>query len=131
MRISWKLLRDTDWDLTLRVALTRGFFTGIVIVALSFFGSAPPLWLIPLIPPMWALAAVPLGLFLNVVALAISMIPGSGIVVGATMLVGSLAVCAGDPAVYLLNRTYPGLLAVRDMKLFNFSPMFFVLKPSV
>lgn len=129
MRISWETLRRTDWDLTLRVALTRGFITGIFVMVFALVSNSVPLWQALFVPAMWAIIAVPAGLAMYLIAFLITLIPAIGFAGLGFIFMGSIAVCVGDPVVYFLNKMYPGLLYVRKFRFVNFEPIIFILKP--
>lgn len=116
------------WWPTLRLALGRGFATGLVgAVILPLLNGGPYAQEAVMIPLYWTVLAVPTAMMLTLIAKgfgAVVPIMGAGV-----MIVASLFVCLGDPLVYVINRTFPRLFGIADFKFFNFSPLLYILSP--
>lgn len=112
------------WPSTTKLALCRGFCAGLVWAAIASIGPAGsteiPLLVVPFV---WAFMAVPMGLVLQIAGML------APIVGGWLSIIGALFVCIGDPLVYVINRSWPGVLDIADFRLVNFRPMIFVLLP--
>lgn len=132
-------LGRTNWLATLKVALARGFFSGIIwSVAMLATGSLTPLLALAYIVA-WPFAVVPLSICMSFIARPLSWLADvlgeniAGTVVGVTAgclaIIGSALVAPGDPFVYLVNRQFPRLLDVVDFKFFNFQPLILILNP--
>lgn len=68
-------------------------------------------------------AAGPMGFVLSISS---RFVPVAGLWLN---VLGSFFVCAGDPLVYVVNRVWPGMLNIADLRLFNFRPLIVVLLP--
>lgn len=128
--MSFSDLGRVNWLSTLKVALARGFFAGLVWLVLTSLGSSgverTPIDMATF-PLMWAVLAIPLALFVQAVGWVIGgFIPPFQLFCN---ILGSAMVCLGDPFVYVLNRLVPGLLDIADFKLMNFAPMMFITYP--
>lgn len=118
------------WPSTAKVALARGFASGLVFAVLSLtFGPPSPdgagaalMW-----PFGMAVLALPMGLFCHLAGkIAGTFIPLMG---AFFLIIGSLIVCLGDPLVYFVNRRWPQLFDVADFGFFNFTPLLFIMHP--
>lgn len=123
-------LKRVYWPSTAKVAVTRGFCSGLVIAVLQNL-MAPPgsgaAMMFLLMPFGLAVLAIPIGLFCQAAGRVMGMfVPALGAFFS---IVGALVVCLGDPLVYLLNRQFPALLDVADFKFFNFTPLLFITHP--
>ncbi|MFV0410742.1 MAG: hypothetical protein ACK5LJ_13935 [Paracoccus sp. (in: a-proteobacteria)] len=121
-------LGRVQWLPTLKLALGRGFAAGlvwaIVIPLTSGTLSATEALMMPF---FWAFLAVPIALLLSLVAKAFgAFIPILGACI---MLAASLFVCVGDPLIYVINRSFPKVFEIADFRLFNFSPLIYILSP--
>lgn len=121
-------LGRVHWASTAKLTLARGFMAGLVWAILISVGpgGVPPetalAW-----PFVWAFIALPLALLLQVIGMIFAaFMPLLGLWF---TLAGSLFVCIGDPIVYLLNRSFPTLLNVADLRIINFRPMIFITNP--
>jgi len=124
-----------QWGPTLKLALGRSVSSAMVLTVLVGLFGGPGVGLGGLAGFFlyWSIASVigvP-GTSLLIKAIN-AMFAGLGI--GVAVLAGnimllmlSLAVAAGDPIVYVLNRKFPALFEVEDFKLFNLQPTIFVL----
>lgn len=124
-------LRHVHWLGTIKLALVRGFFAGIIILIIQTIWPAgmEPRTTTEFItfPLFWAVGAVPFALFVQGVGWAIgAAVPLFGVFTG---WLGSLMVCLGDPIVYLINRFFPSLLGVADLHFINFQPIIFITQP--
>lgn len=122
---SFSDLGKVHWLSTLKLAIARGFATGLVfsIFALAGgnIGSAFSF------PFLMAVVSLPLGLLFNLMGkIGGMLIPIAGL---ACLLLGSLMVCVGDPLVYFINRQWPRLLNIADLKFFNLRPLIFITYP--
>ena len=123
-------LGRVNWLATLKVALARGFFAGIVwSLLVSITPSSEPTTLLATaaFPFGWAIFAIPTAFFV----LGVGWIGGMFVPLFGAMcnLIGSALVCVGDPIVYVLNRTFPSLLNIADFKFVTFEPMLFITHP--
>ena len=123
-------LGRVHWLSTLKVALARGFFAGLIWTVILYFDqitSPDSALTIISMPFLWALIAIPMALFVQGLGWIGGMfIPLFGLF---CTVIGSSMVCVGDPFVYILNRFFPALLNVTDFKIMNFAPVMFILHP--
>lgn len=123
-------LGRVHWLSTLKVALARGFFAGLVWLVVTSLGPSATersVLEMAMFPLMWMVLAVPLALFVQGVGWIGGMIiPAFGLF---CTVLGSAIVCVGDPFVYILNRMVPQLLDIADFKIMNFQPMMFITHP--
>lgn len=121
-------LGRVHWGSTLTLAAGRGFFSGLVIVVVLLVGSGvpgtPSVSLLAL-PVIWGLIAPFFGLFIYVFLSLFGWLPFTGLL----QKISSLAMCLGDPIVYMVNRAYPGAFNVADLQFFNFLPIIFITYP--
>ncbi len=123
-------LSKVVWPATIKLALARGFFSGLVIAIIQNIlladqaGAASAFLIMPL---GMAVLGIPLSLFCMLAGRVASLfVPALGLFF---IVIGSLAVCLGDPLVYLLNRQFPALLDIADFRFFNFIPLIFITHP--
>lgn len=123
-------LGKVAWPATIKLALARGFFSGLMIaiiqnIVLSDQAGAASAFLI--VPLGMAVLAIPIGLLCLLVGKVASLfVPALGLFFRA---IGALAVCLGDPLVYLLHRQFPDLFDIADFRFFNFTPLIFITDP--
>lgn len=120
-------LSKVYWPGTAKLGLMRGFCSGLVFAMIQLF-MAPAgeagIGNLLILPLAMAVFAIPIGLFCHVCGKVAGMIiPALGAFMRA---VGALAVCLGDPLVYLVNRQFPQLLDVPNFGFFNFTPLVIV-----
>ncbi len=116
------------WTTTLKLALARGFASGMVWAIVTSLGpNTPSLNALIMWPPIWAVAAIPIAFLTQTFGWLLgNFIPLLG---AALNYFGALFVCIGDPLVYLLNRAVPNALNVADLSFFNLQPVIFVTFP--
>ena len=125
-KFSFSDLGRVHWGSTLKLSLARGFFAGLVWAILIYASQGAPINLLPT-PFVWAIIALPLALFLQLMGMLFgAFMPLLGLWLH---FVGSLMICIGDPIVYLINRSFPALLNIADLSIFNFQPMIFITDP--
>ncbi len=114
------------WPSTVKLALCRGFCSGLVWAAvISLVPDPTPhaeMFLL-IVPLVWMFFAGLVGLALSLSSIIVPIV-GSWL-----NLLGALFICVGDPLVYVVNRVWPGVLNIADLRLFNFRPLIFVLLP--
>ena len=132
-------LSRVSWGPTLKLAAGRGLTTGaIVAVAFLVMGIAstsngapsgasligmtlamPFVWAVfgPLVALLYWAAGWIVGKF----------VPGLGGLIG---LASALVICWGDPILYFVNRRYPQLFNIADLRFLNLRPMIFVTYPA-
>lgn len=127
-------LRRTNWLLTGKLAIARGFATGIVMAAIMAAAiNSTESMIVTLTAPLWmALLSPVIGLGMQVVGQALSL-GGDNIFFSlpalACFICGWLFTALGDPIVYIINRMVPDLLNVADFNLFNLNALMLVLNP--
>ena len=129
---SFSDLGRVQWGPTIKLAVARGFFSGcvfaILIISLVPGPKASSEVLQVLFTPIaWGLLALPMvGLLYVFGKVVSSFIPLFGIW---THLITSLMICAGDPIIFFINKQFPALFNVSDLRIVNFRPMIFVTDP--
>ena len=136
-------LGRVHWASTLKLAVGRAFFAGVVLaifmLATSTGGPArPPVGELLAIPFIWAIIGPVFSAGMHFVGRAFGFIGDMaggivetvfGLMAVALMFMGSLLMAAGDPIVYFLNRQFPALFNIADLRFFNFRPMIFITYP--
>jgi hypothetical protein len=130
-----------DWGATLKLALVRGLASALVLVIIGFMiggfagpgGGAGGAFRFLL---FWTFGASIGGIFYIWMLRAISATVGQAVGIVVTVctlmqLIVVLMVAAGDPLVYLLNRSLPHFLQLADFKLFNLVAVIFVRRPAM
>ena len=120
-------LGRVHWGSTLKLAAGRGFFTGLVIVVVLLVfssGVTPPASLFAM-PLIWGLIAPFFGLFFWAFLSLFGWLPFTALLLN----ISPLAMCLGDPIVYMINRAYPSAFNIADLQFFNFLPMIFITYP--
>lgn len=122
---SFSDLGKVHWPSTMKLVAARGFASGLIVALFPLFnGQIGQALLFPFAMMFLSMPYALLIMFIGKVGGM--MIP----LVGALMqLVGALVVCIGDPIVYLVNRQWPALLNVDDLRFFNLRPIIFVTNP--
>lgn len=128
--IGFSDLKNVVWSSTIKLALARGFSTGLIFMIIQLL-MAPSLdgHLMELIsiPFIFAVFALPMALFCMGLGWLLGMIiPLMGVM---THWIGALAVFLGDPLVYFFNRQYPEAIGIADFSFYNFVPIIFVFHP--
>lgn len=132
-------LRRTNWLLTGKLALARGFATGIVAMIITIAtggltsGGGPEMMLVTFTAPLWmALLSPAIGLGFQLFGQALSL-GGDNIFFSipalAAFVCGWVFTALGDPIVYIVNRMVPDLLNLADFGLFNLNAFMLVLNP--
>lgn len=136
-------LGRVHWGSTLKLAVGRAFFSGIVLAVFMLITSSGGPGQLPVaellaIPIIWAILGPVFSTGMHFAGRIFSFfadaIPGIvGDVIGwvalSFLVMGSLLMAAGDPIVYFLNRQFPDLFNVADLRFFNFRPMIFITFP--
>lgn len=127
-------LRRTNWLLTGKLAMARGFAVGIIMTIISLAtGTAQDTLLVALTAPLWmAILSPAIGLGFQVVGQALSLggdNPFFSLPALACFVCGWVFTALGDPIVYIVNRMVPDLLNVADFNLFNLNAFMLVLNP--
>jgi len=117
-------LKRTAWGATARLAVVRGFASGVVWGVVFLFVPSlvdGNLQIIPLFPIILAVMGLPIALLIHGAGRLLSMIfPLAGSLYS---MVGALVVCLGDPLVYIVNRMFPGFLNLTGFSIFNPRPL--------
>ncbi len=122
---SFSDLGRVHWGSTLKLVLARGFASGLILALIPISSGALSQALI--FPFALAVLGMPLALFYFAVGRILGMfIPLLGVFI---QFIGGLLTCIGDPIVYLVNRQWPALLNIADLKFFNFQPIIFITHP--
>lgn len=132
-------LGRVSWMPTLKLAAGRGFVTGglLSIFLLAGAMSSPlgglshgqsQLGTALMAPFAWAILGPALAIFYWAIGWLVGkFVPGLGSLIS---LASALVICWGDPIIFFLNRAYPRLFNVADLRFFNLRPMIFVTQPS-
>lgn len=132
-------LSRVSWGPTLKLAAGRGFATGAVfavaILAMGIAGAsrstpsgASLAGFVLALPFLWAVLGPLLALLYWAAGWIVGkFVPGLG---GLITLASALPICWGDPILYFVNRTYPQLFQVADLRFFNLRPMIVVTYPA-
>lgn len=130
---SFSDLGRVHWGATIKLALVRGFAAGVVWpIIMTAFGPPVPsnlesIGIFLIIPFAWAVGAQPYAIIFHVVGRLFGLfIPLLGPFIA---LVASLMICVGDPLVYILNRYFPRILNIADLRFMDFHPMIFITHP--
>jgi hypothetical protein len=120
-------LGRVHWGSTFKLAAGRGFFTGLVVVIVMLVfagGQTPPASLFGF-PIIWGILAPLFGIAAWAFFSLLGFLPFTGILLN----ISSLMMCLGDPIVYMINRSFPALFDIADLRFFNFLPMIFITHP--
>ncbi len=129
-------LHRVNWGPTAKLALGRGVASSLVLTILMVFvGGARTSGVGGVVTFFFmGIGALAIGAPINflfikgLVAVFERMGLGIAVLAGNVMLALTAAlVAAGDPLVYFVNRQFPHLFEVADLKPFNFKPAIFVL----
>ncbi len=113
-------LSNIAWFPTIKLALARGFSSGLVLAVVMSWQS--PSFDAVFIPFYWAIFSL---LLFGTVHLLSKVIPFLWM---ASFLL-SLMIIVGDPIVYVFNRIFPKILDLADFKILNFHPLIIVYHP--
>lgn len=121
-------LGRVHWGSTIKLMLVRGFAAGLVWAIFTSFGPmAAPMSTNLAWPFIWTILGLPFALVMQFLGMLFGTF--SALFGHVFHILGSLMVCIGDPIIYLINRSYPALLNIADLKFFNFSPIMFITYP--
>ena len=126
MSDDFKFIRDfkiIDWKLTIQVNAIRAEFAGLIWLVIALFvgklGFQSFLYLFW--PIIYMIYGIPLGLLF-------SWLSGIGVpFIWMFSAIISLMVAIGDPFTYFLHKKRPDLVPVERYKIFNLTPIIFVL----
>lgn len=132
--ITFRELGRVAWGPTMKLAYARSTASSLVITLLMTLFAGMPLALapvyffalaltFPLGGPMYYFMFKALGTIFGPMTLGVATL-----VFNILLYMVALIAAAGDPIVYYLNRRYPELLDVSDLKPFNFKITMFVLR---
>ncbi len=114
-------LSNVAWFATIKLALARGFASGLVLAA--FLATQGKSFSdVICMPFMWAIFS---SLIVGAFYLISKIIPLFGI----ASLFFSLMIIVGDPIVYVFNRMFPKILDLTDFKILNFNAIIIVYHP--
>ena len=136
-------LGRVHWGSTLKLAVGRAFFAGVVLAVFMLVTSAsgpakPPVGELLAIPFVWAVIGPVFStgmhfagrIFFFIGDMADGIVETIfGLMAACLLVMGSLLMAAGDPIVYFLNRQFPALFNIADLRFFNFRPMIFITYP--
>ncbi len=126
-KVGFRDLKYVFWGATLKLALLRSFCGGLVWGVLAAFIHPPdtqwyePLLLMPLGVPLIYFLYLPMGLLFG--ALSQGGVPFIGL--GVVPLI--LFVIVGDPILWCIGKSRPGLIPVSDFGPFNLAGVIFVV----
>lgn len=125
-------LKSVDWWETIKLTLARGFFSGLIVLLLLAINEPdkiPPIsamlsWL-----AMWTVGgmAFVLGMQLMVRIMAWMGLGGLALIAMALPYwIAAVALALGDPIIWLITKTAPGVFNVANFRPFNLSPLIWV-----
>jgi len=132
-------LKNVDWAETIKLLLARGFSSALVIVlVLALFAPQGFSWAGAIgFMLLWtvggALIVIVANFFLRVVYQILYRLnlPFGGIIWLSVLIpywIVSVALVAGDPLVWLFMRLVPGVINVQGFNVFNWIPLYFVMR---
>ena len=114
---------------TLKLSLARGLAAATIWCVVMLFMQAPPsaipVQFIQLVPAI-AIGAPLYHLLIRGVRSVLGGLPFVKIVCDCILFITALIVAIGDPIVFAVNKRFPELLGIADVKLFNLVPAIFV-----
>jgi hypothetical protein len=121
-------LKNVHWGATVKLALARGFLAGAVLILVIVAKEQSEVERIFIVPPIWAIVGICSALIFHFVGRIFAMfIPMLGALI---MFFGSLMICAGDPILYFINKQWPKLFGITDLKFLNLRPLILVMHHS-
>ncbi len=118
-------LSNIAWFATIKLALARGFASGLVLAAFSAT-QGNSIAEVMGVPFMWAIFSL---FMFGLVYLLAKILSGVLPLINLLPLLLSLMIIVGDPIVYVFNRMFPKILDLTDFKILNFNAIIIVYHP--